>query len=196
MSHVGSRVVLLFHRHSKLDGISFFSLGANIYNSSFFSCLAFSMKCKGFEDLGRGLIARKDKEIVVIQCKNWTQFKTIYENHTFQFFGTSYKYKQDYPDYKVRAAFFTSTKLSDVARAFSKDLGIELIENLKLERYPCIKCSISDRNKEKIYHLPMDQQYDTVVIEPQNGEFYVMTITGAEKAGFCRAFSWHPQPQG
>ncbi|OGH14215.1 MAG: hypothetical protein A2687_05820 [Candidatus Levybacteria bacterium RIFCSPHIGHO2_01_FULL_38_26] len=149
---------------------------------------------KGFDDLGRDLIAKKGKEIVVIQCKNWSQFKTIYENHIFQFFGTVYRYKLDYPNHKVKAAFYTSTKLSDVAKSFSKDLGIELVENFKLERYPCIKCNISGKGGEKIYHLPMDQQYDTVVIEPNKGEFYTMTVAEAEKAGFRRAYRWHPQP--
>lgn len=148
---------------------------------------------KGFEDLGRDLIAKKANEVVVIQCKNWSQFKTIYENHIFQFFGTVYRYKLDYPKKKVRAAFYTSTQLSDIAKAFSKDLGIELVENFKLQRYPCIKCNISGRNNEKIYHLPMDQQYDTVVIEPDKGESYEMTVEEAEKKGFRRAFRWHPQ---
>lgn len=147
---------------------------------------------KGFEDLGRDLIAKKEKEVVVIQCKNWSQFKTIYENHIFQFFGTVYKYKLDYPQAKVKAAFYTSTQLSDIARGFSKDLGIELVENFKLKRYPCIKCNVGN-NGERIYHLPMDQQYDTVVIEPKKDEFYAMTVEEAEKKGFRRAFKWHPQ---
>ncbi len=148
---------------------------------------------KGFEDLGRDLIAKKGNEVVVIQCKNWSQFKTIYENHIFQFFGTVYKYKLDYPKAKVSAAFYTSTQLSEIAKGFSKDLGIELVENFKLQRYPCIKCNISGKDKEKIYHLPMDQQYDTVVIEPKKGELYSMTVEEAEKKGFRRAFRWNPK---
>ena len=39
----------------------------------------------------------------------------------------------------------------------------------------------------------MDQQYDTAIIEPHKGEFYAMTVAEAEKAGFRRAFRWHPQ---
>ncbi len=147
---------------------------------------------KGFEDLGRDLIAKKGNEIVVIQCKNWSQFKTIYENHVFQFFGTVYRYKLDYPTNKVIASFFTSTELSPLARAFSKDLGIELVENFKLQRYPCIKCNIG-KDGEKIYHLPMDQQYDTTIIEKGKGEFYANTVEEAEKHGFRRAFRWHPE---
>ena len=36
---------------------------------------------KGYEDLGRDLICHKGNEIVVIQCKNWSRFRTIYEKH-------------------------------------------------------------------------------------------------------------------
>ena len=34
----------------------------------------------------------------------------------------------------------------------------------ELKSYPMIKCNISPKDGEKIYHLPMDQQYDRVVI--------------------------------
>lgn len=145
---------------------------------------------KGFEDLGRDLIAKKGKEIIVIQCKNWSQFKTIYENHIFQFFGTVFRYKYDYKGHNIKAAFYTSTKLSDIAALFAKDLDIDLFQEFKLERYPCIKCNIGSKG-EKIYHLPMDQQYDTVKIEPHKGEQYIMTVAEAEKLGFRRAFRWH-----
>lgn len=148
---------------------------------------------RGFEDLGRDLIAKRGKEVVVVQCKNWSQFKNIYENHIFQFFGTVYRFKFDHPKSNVKAAFYTSTELSEVARSFAVDLGIDLKENFKLERYPCVKCNISRVNGEKIYHLPMDQQYDTTKIEPDRGEKYVMTVTDAENAGFRRAFRWRPE---
>jgi len=50
---------------------------------------------KGFEDLGRDVIATKGKEIIVVQCKYWSQFRTIYEKHIFQFFGTVFQYKDE-----------------------------------------------------------------------------------------------------
>ncbi|MHC4394510.1 MAG: hypothetical protein ACYS1A_02530 [Planctomycetota bacterium] len=36
---------------------------------------------EGLEDLGRDLIAKKGKEIEVIQCKYWAQYRTIHEKH-------------------------------------------------------------------------------------------------------------------
>lgn len=147
---------------------------------------------KGLEDLGRDLICYKSDEIIVVQCKNWSQFRTIYEKHIFQFFGTVFKYRDEHPDKHVRAVFYTSTSLSDLARRFAGELNIELVENEVFDKeYPCIKCNISTTNQEKIYHLPFDQQYDKTVIEPHKGEFYCSTVAEAEEAGFRRAFRWY-----
>lgn len=146
---------------------------------------------KGYEDLGRDLICYKKNEIVVIQCKNWSQFKTIYEKHIFQFFGTVFQYKDENKDKKVRAVFYSTTKLSDLAKRFGKELGIELQENFKMENeYACIKCNISGVDGAKIYHLPFDQQYDNVKIEKHKGEFYCKSVQEAEEKGFRRAFRY------
>lgn len=146
---------------------------------------------KGFEDLGRDLICRKGNDFIVIQCKNWAEFRTIYEKHIFQFFGTVFQYKDENKDKKVRAIFYTSTNLSDLARRFSKELNIELKENFKFDReYPSIKCNVSRIDGTKIYHLPFDQQYDKTKIEKERGEFYCKTAKEAEDAGFRRAFRY------
>jgi DUF2075 family protein len=146
---------------------------------------------KGFEDLGRDLIAEKNNEIIVIQCKNWSKFKTIYEKHIFQFFGTVFKYKDENEDKNVKAVFYSATKLSDLAKRFAKELNIDLKENFKMRNeYPCVKCNISKVDGSKIYHLPFDQQYDNVKVEKHKGEFYCETVKEAEEAGFRRAFRY------
>ena len=145
----------------------------------------------GYEDLGRDLICTNKNEIIVIQCKNWSQFKTIYEKHIFQFFGTVFQYRDQNPRKKVRAIFYTTTELSDLARRFARELNIELEEKSKMPRsYPCIKCNISLIDGTKIYHLPFDQQYDNTKIEADRGEFYSETVGEAEKSGFRRAYRW------
>lgn len=145
----------------------------------------------GFEDLGRDLICKKGKEHIVIQCKNWSQFRTIYEKHIFQFFGTVFQYKDENPAVNTSAIFYATTSLSDVARRFAKELKIQLEENHKFDRaYPSIKCNIGKDSKEKIYHLPFDQQYDKVKIEPKRGEFYCVAVKEAEDAGFRRALRY------
>lgn len=146
---------------------------------------------QGKGDLGRDLVCTKGKEVIVIQCKNWSQFKTVFENNIFQFFGTVFQYRDSNPDKKVKAIFYTTTEVSDLARRFAGELGIELKEKFKLPNdYPCIKCNIS-REGTKIYHLPFDQQYDNTMIEIDKGEFYCAKVLEAEKKGFRRAFRWH-----
>lgn len=144
---------------------------------------------KGLEDLGRDIIATKNEEIIVIQCKNWSKFRTIYEKHIFQFFGTVFQYKDENKDKTIKAVFCTTTKLSDLARRFAQELGISLKEEFKMDKaYPCIKCNISRIDGTKIYHLPFDQMYDKVKIEVNKGEFYCSSVSEAEKKGFRRAF--------
>ncbi len=157
---------------------------------------------KGFEDLGRDLICRKENDFIVIQCKNWAKFRTIYEKHIFQFFGTVFQYRDENPDRKIRAIFYTSTELSELARRFASELGIELKENFQFDKnYPSIKCHTSKADSyyaprgTKIYHLPFDQQYDKTKLEKKYGEFYCKTVKEAEDAGFRRAFRYRPNKQ-
>ncbi len=146
---------------------------------------------KGYEDLGRDLICRHGNDIIVIQCKNWSQFKTIYEKHIFQFFGTVFQFRDANPGRQVRAIFYTTTQLSDLARRFARELGIGLQENFKFDRaYPSIKCNISRIDGTKIYHLPFDQQYDKVKVEKVRGEFYCAKVKEAEERSFRRAFRY------
>src|SRR3989339_814056 len=146
---------------------------------------------KGFEDLGRDLICKKGKNITIIQCKNWSKFRTIYEKHIFQFFGTVFQYRDENPKHNVKAIFYTTTSLSDLARRFAKELNTQLEENHHFNiEYPAIKCNIGRTSGEKIYHLPFDQQYDKTKIEPHKGEFYCQTVKEAEDAGFRRAFRY------
>lgn len=159
----------------------------------------------GFEDLGRDIIAMNEKEVCIVQCKYWAKYKEIHEKHIFQLFGTTMEYwiknfKNDknlktfkdfadsISDKKLRPIFFTSTSLSEKAREMANVLGIEIMEKKPLGDFPRIKCNISGRDSEKIYHLPFDQQYDRTIINKCKGEFCASTVKEAEDAGFRRAF--------
>lgn len=143
------------------------------------------------EDRGRDLICEKGDEVLIIQCKNWSHSKTIYEKHIFQFFGTVFyarieeKKRNPMTPRKVKGLFFTTTKLSDYAIEAANALNIDIILEEIDKDYPCIKCNI--RNGEKIYHLPFDQLYDRTKIIPNTGEFYAKTCQEAEARGFRRA---------
>lgn len=161
----------------------------------------------GFEDLGRDVIAKKSDEVCIVQCKRWAQYKEIHEKHIFQLFGTTMEYwiknfrnhkkPKSFEEFakflnenKLRPIFFTSTSLSDKAREMANALSVEIIENEPLGEFPRIKCNINsdEYGQTKIYHLPMDQQYDRTIIGNRAGEFYAFTVKEAEDAGFRRAF--------
>lgn len=155
------------------------------FNVTFFGAI------KGFEDMGRDIIAKKDDSTIIIQCKYWKKDKTIHEKHIFQLYGTCIVYgienKETIPPTGI---FITSCSLSDTAEKVAKALGIQTLTNITLKQYPCIKCNIG-KGGEKIYHLPFDQQYDKIKMTKDNGCFYASTIDEAEHAGFRRAYRWH-----
>jgi hypothetical protein len=146
---------------------------------------------KGLEDLGRDVIAERNGEIEVIQCKRWAQHKVIHEKHVFQLFGTVVAMRIERPHAHVHGTFTTTTSLSERAREFARQLEIKVEEGLPLADYPRIKCNVARQSGERIYHLPFDQQYDTTVIEPARGELYAATVAEAEELGFRRAWRWH-----
>lgn len=144
---------------------------------------------EGLEDMGRDLIISKDKKMYVIQCKRWSVEKTIHEKHIFQLYGTTILQKMEHPDCTVGSLFITTTSLSDLAKSCADYLNITVVENFPLKEYPLIKCNVS-KDGDQIYHLPFDQQYDRVIINPSDGDFYASTIAEAESKGFRHAWRW------
>lgn len=145
---------------------------------------------EGLEDMGRDLIVSKGKKIFVIQCKRWASEKAIHEKHIFQLYGTTILQVMEHPGYLVSGIFVTTTSLSSLAKSCADYLHISVAEKFPLKPYPLIKCNIS-RDGDKIYHLPFDQQYDRVIINPSDGDCYVSTVQEAESKGFRHAWRWH-----
>ena len=166
----------------------------------------FTGAIQGFEDMGRDLIAKRGPELLVIQCKYWAQEKLIREKHIFQLFGSALEYAFRLGDLKslsqqslfqnpvqvtgVSPILYTSTKLSPVAKQAAESLQVKCFENVLISDYPMVKCNISGRDGEKIYHLPFDQQYDRTKIGHRPGEKYVYSVAEAERDGFRRAWKW------
>lgn len=163
---------------------------------------------KGLEDLGRDLICKKDNEIHIVQCKCWSnkQGKQIREKYITQHLGTTLEYfleqnidknitsidffnQRSFSDTLIIPIFYATVPLSDTAQRFADRLGVKF-NHISLDDYPMIKCNINRTTKERIYHLPFDQQYDKCIIRDE-GEFYAETVAEAEKAGFRRAMRWH-----
>ncbi len=147
-----------------------------------------------FEDLGRDLICKKGDITLIIQCKYWSKEKQIHEKHINQLYGTTLAYAitHNLPIEKVKSVLITNITLSPMAIQFAKMLGVEYKENCEMRNFPRIKCNINhdEWGTTKIYHLPMDQQYDRVQIK-NKGEFFAYTVEEAENAGFRRAFKHH-----
>lgn len=144
----------------------------------------------GIYDMGRDLIAKKDKEILIIQCKRWSAQKNIHEKHIFQLFGTCFVLKEKNPEFTYVPVFYTTTSLSDIAIKCASDLNIKVFQHYDFNDYPLIKCNVGHNeygNIEKIYHLPFDEQYDKIIIDSQKGEKYAFTVDEAERDGFRKA---------
>lgn len=168
----------------------------------------FTGAIEGLQDMGRDLIARRGTELRVIQCKYWSKDKTIHEKHIFQLFGSTLEYAFRLGTFSdlnqlslfggpikitgAKAVLYTSTAISPLAKQAAKKLEVECNENIGISDYPLIKCNISLRDDQMIYHLPFDQQYDRTKIIPTKGEKYVYTVAEAEMAGFRRAWKWRP----
>lgn len=146
------------------------------------------------EDMGRDLILTQGSRTILIQCKRWSQEKAIHENHVFQLAGSVFEYQASHSGENVSGAFVTSTCFSSVAALCAERLGILLFPRIPFQPYPLIKCNIG-KGGHRIYHLPMDLQYDKVRIT-QPGECYVSTIAEAEVLGFRRAYRWRSKNPG
>lgn len=149
---------------------------------------------RSLSDMGRDLITWKGDEIHVVQCKYWAQHKQIHEKHIAQLYGTAVQYflTTDRAK-KVSPVLVTNIQLSENAKMFADYLGVGVAESRPMGIFPRIKCNINrgaDGKESKIYHLPMDQQYDRTKIE-RPGEFFAFTVKEAVRAGFRRAWKWH-----
>jgi hypothetical protein len=148
---------------------------------------------EGFEDLGRDLICTKDNEIHIVQTKNWSKFKIIREKYLYQHFATTMHYKLENKlskKIKVVPVFYSTIDYSDMAIKVAEALDIKIKVEKMSRNYPMIKCNINPATKEKIYHLPFDQQYDKIIIGNNSGEFYAKTVKEATSKGFRRAFRY------
>lgn len=145
------------------------------------------------QDLGRDLVAEKNNEIHIIQCKYWSQKKVIHEKHITQLYGTTIAYGLDKDSLsEIVPVLMTNIRLSDTAQKFANKLGVKVIYQA-LEEFPRIKCNLNKDEyglETKIYHLPFDQQYDRTQIK-NKGEFYAMSVDEAVNKGFRRAFKYY-----
>jgi DUF2075 family protein len=148
---------------------------------------------KKLNDMGRDLIANKDSIIHIVQCKYWSQTKQIHEKHIAHLYGTTVQYKlSESKDTEVVPVFITNITLSYMAKKFADYLGVMCIEKEDFEEFPRIKCKVNrdEFGQTKIYHLPMDQQYDRTKISSKE-DLFAYTVEEAMSKGFRRAHRWY-----
>jgi hypothetical protein len=148
---------------------------------------------KGLNDMGRDLIAKRGNVIHIVQCKYWAQRKMIHEKHIAQLYGTTFQFKLQHPTVnQVVPVFVTNIRLSETAKLFAEHLGVQVHENKEMTKFPRVKCKVNRGQagpETRIYHLPMDQQYNKTRIS-HKGDFWVHTVQEAVDAGFRRAKRW------
>ena len=158
----------------------------------------------GLADMGRDLICIKGNEHKIIQAKCWSKYTPIREKHVYQLFASATHYRMELRNaYKlsygrskakammkeldIKAVICSTNDLSETAQEVVNYLQILSHQKVKLSKeYPMVKCNINSTNHEKVYHLPFDPAYDTIIIGNIQGEQYVHTVQDAEKLGFRR----------
>ena len=89
---------------------------------------------------------------------------------------------------KIIPVFVCHNELSETAKKMANYLGIRVYENIELKPFPMIKCNLDTF----IYHLPVDDNYWTIMTEKTKEKFVkVMTVKEAESLGCRRAFKYH-----
>lgn len=145
---------------------------------------------KGFEDKGIDLIAKNKMQILIVQCKYWKRGKAIHENIIHQLYGSKVGYcrENNIPIDKAEPVLVTNVSLTEEAKKVSSVLGVQIIQRLKMEEFPRIKCCIRKNSEgiiQNIYRLPFDESYDSIMpVHP--GEHFAWTVQEAEDLGFER----------
>ena len=144
----------------------------------------------GKSDGGIDLIARKEHEILLIQCKYWGRGKIIHENCVTKLDGSSHLYQLENQCERedVTPVLVTNISLDYVAKQKADLLGVSYVERCFMTDYPRVKCcTFRGRNGQeiKLYFLPFDEAYDYVDIESEK-TFYAFSVAEAVYRGFHR----------
>lgn len=147
---------------------------------------------KKLEDKGRDIIAthRRTGQVLIIQCKNWSEHSMIRENVIFQLYGSYMQWlienNKNLTDDVVPCLYYTCD-LSPEAEECARMLKVKCVK-FPMGKFPAIKCNVNKNTNQLIYHLPFDRHYDLVKINAK-GKGYKFSIAEAIKEGFRRAYN-------
>ncbi len=144
---------------------------------------------KGLDDGGIDLIARKRGELLLLQCKRWDHPVSI--DVVSRLHGAAARFLWDAKRnitartsrVKSAAVLVLSGTADDDAKALAADLGIIIHERINYQPYPAIKAK---RIAPKIgyFLLPFCKGYDTLTLNPRNGDQRFLSVTEALFHGF------------
>ena len=148
---------------------------------------------EGKADGGIDVFAFKDGFIHLIQCKRWRSRIGAEEIEKFadavdRFENHRHRYERiiptGYSKCKVFPMFYATNGYTDEAfnEAYWSDIKLKTQPFKSIREYPPVKCTIL--NKQKVYYLPFDRDFDKVHIGVYRGGCYKFTVFEAERAGY------------
>ena len=146
-------------------------------------------------DNGIDLIGRHGKYTIIVQCKYRTDIDGAFQGGVIRdLFGAWYIYKQDHQNENVSGRFVTTGILSDDADNVAKKLHMRLMGLEYMPKvFPIIKCKTNAGSKA-LYYLPTDSQYDDIMLNLGQGDFYCQTVAEAEAKNFRRVVLYTKKP--
>lgn len=154
----------------------------------------------GKSDGGIDLIAKNKDTVLYIQCKYWSNHKTIRENTITQLFGSALKIAIDNGDTydsfikkiknkKIKIILLSKSEISKEAKIFCEKLNVLYKENIEIDStYPRVKLV---HGEEKIFYIPTDLQYDNISFGSTYKKYdRAFTCKEAENKGYRHCYKW------
>ena len=159
-------------------------VGYNYYEKGYKNIEYFGIK-KKMEDEGIDLICKKQNEVLLIQCKYWSEERKMQgENAIHQFYGKLKLFLSRRKLYgKIQGVFICNCDFTEEAIMVAKFHNIVLV-NMEMPKnrvYPYAKCF--EVESKKYYTLPFDINYDRIFNYSYN------TIEEAEILGYKKVKS-------
>lgn len=136
----------------------------------------------GKGDLGRDLIATRNPQTTIIQCK--FQASAVPAKDIFYLYGSSIAYKREFSLGWVEIAFYSLSEFLPEAQEAARLLNVHLHRvSAPIAPFPAVKCKVGKDGCHR-YHLPWQPNYDRLVIDPKSGDCRVWGVDIAAKMGF------------
>lgn len=143
---------------------------------------------KGVKDGGIDLIASKENDLLLIQCKLYKRGRNIPSGYAYRLKASVDRYCQDHPEVKRAVGYLvTNYAVSAKAQSVADASGLQTAIVRYDRYYPCVKC-VSFYTKKgarrSYYYMPWQSSYDKVNVLPEADDCYVFTAREAESLGY------------